>query len=201
MQMTDPVQIKIDLASGTFEVAAPASDIGTIFDKIESFLPKMSALFGGRNGGGVPGGLAEQQQTGGSRSAEADVDAQKPASKRKSGSKAKETYKQIDFDMDDAKRAEFRNFFTDKSPTGQNDQTLVIMYGLSTMAGLPTVGWNEIFSGFRLLNTKVPAKISSVLGNMVGGGLVVNAGTGRYKLTHVGEDRVKLDLPSKKPAK
>jgi len=197
--LSDPVQIRIDLTNGAVEVNAPVDAIDSIFARLESFIPLMVSAHAKRpTAGGVPAqdlgqGSIEEADTSGD-----DSDRQgKGVPKKKGSNRAKETYKIVEFAMDADKRQEYRAFYASKSPSGQNDQTLVVMYGLASSANLASVDKNEIYSGFRLIDdVSVPGKISSVLGNLGGGGFVQNVGNGKYKLTHVGEDRVKLKLPA-----
>jgi hypothetical protein len=203
--MDEPIRIHIDLATGAVDVTAPVDAIDSVFAKLEAFLPQLAGAYNRRDPGKGAGGDSQGDNT----DAETDVSSSestgaggKMTGRRKGGSKSKETYKIVSIDMDESKRTEFRAFFEQKAPSGQNDQTLVVMYGLKAMGKLSACSKDQIFSGFRMLpSIKVPGKISSVLGNLVGGGYVKNIGVGMYEITHVGEDRVKLELPAKKPSK
>lgn len=196
--MSDPVQIKIDLNNGAVEVSAPLEAIDTIFARLESFVPLMVRAHGQRSAhSNQTEQNSELNSSDDSEAPSAEIERNAKGATKKKGSKgAKETYKMVEFTMDESKRERYRAFYNSKTPNGQNDQTLVVMYGLSANAGLQAVDKNEIYSGFRLIEgVSVPGKISSVLGNLVGGGFVQNVSSGKYKLTHVGEDRVKLKLP------
>lgn len=203
--MAEQVRIRIDLSAGAVEVDAPLEALDSVFARLETFLPQLSGsarLPTSRNT--VPPGADSRDPATNDAASEADAGGvgSTQGGRKRAASKAKETYKIAKLNMDEAKREEFRSFFSTKDPKGQNDQTLVIMYGLKTMASVQTPTKDEIFSGFRLLpDVKVPGKISSVLGNLVGGGFVTNVALGTYELTHVGEDRVKLELPQKNSAK
>ena len=200
--MAELVRISINLSTGTVEVHAPVDALDAIFARLEGFLPHVSAAYA------VPSNPAEEAEGGEFGDVENEIlkpDVPSSPSSKPSGNNRKkkapgkrEQYSVVDMGLSDADKQRFREFYAEKSPRNQNDQTLVIMYWLKTMGKVPITGWNEVFTGFRMIQgIKAPGKISSVLGNMVGQGLVVNDGKGQYKITHVGEDRVKLELPVK----
>jgi hypothetical protein len=195
--MSEPVRIHIDLSTGAVEVSAPAEAIDSIFARLESFIPQISEAYGARNNGGESeeGFSASEEIPAAQTTDVGTTRTEKSARTRKSGGK-RETYNIVDLGLDEAQREALRSFFASKNPKGQNDQTLVLLSWLADNTDTQAFGWNEIYTAFRLINgLKVPGKISSVLGNMVGHGLISNAGGGKYRLTHVGEDRVRLELP------
>lgn len=115
--------------------------------------------------------------------------------KASKSSKGKEVYSVVDLGLSEEQRQQLRDFYTSKQPQTQNEKIAVLMDWLKREGNKPTATWNDIFTAFRTVAVKSPAKISSVLGNMVGLSWVKNVGGGQYDLIHVGEDYVKFDLP------
>ena len=114
------------------------------------------------------------------------------------GSKT-ESYKTVDFGLEQAQRTAYREFYERKHPTNQSQQVLVAMYWLIKEAGKPSLTKDEIYTGLKTVNTRIPARISSVLSNLLLDGKVISDG-GKYTLHHTGEDFVVYDMPKKKAA-
>lgn len=200
--MAEPVKIRVDLATGTIEVAADASNIDAIFDRLDAFIPRLSEAYGrpakedkpASSTVGSPPTTPNLDRPDGASSA--NIPEQKSdARKVKKGSKGKEAYSAVDLGLTEEQRQELRNFYTSKQPQSQHEQIAVLMDWLKREGNKSTASWNDIFTAFRTVNVKSPAKISSVLGNMVGLSWAKNIGEGQYALIHVGEDYVKFDLP------
>lgn len=199
--MAEPVKIRVDLATGTIEVEADASKIDAIFDRLDAFIPRLSEVYGSprdksgdfTKSGGALSKISGKEQ---SESSYANVTEQKGEPRKASkNSKGKEVYSVVDLGLDEGQRQSLRDFYASKQPKSQNEQVAVLMDWLKREGGKETATWNDIFTAFRTVNVKSPAKISSVLGNMVGLSWVQNVGGGKYALIHVGEDHVKFDLP------
>ena len=188
------VKVKIDVAEGTIEVEAPAESYAEVFDKISEVLPQLVRAHSNpiaQSAVGVANGAENEGSDEGSK--------KKGARAGRGGSK--ETYKVVDLGVDEGERSALRDFFKEKKPPAQHDQIAVLMAWLKAEKAKSTMNKDEVYTAFRTVDAKVPAKISSVLGNMVGMGWVTNVGSSTYALTHVGEDHVKFDLPPKKKAK
>lgn len=204
--MAEPVKIRVDLATGTIEVEADASNIDAIFDRLDAFIPRLSEAYGrptkedkpASSTVGTPPAIPKPEHP--AEGSVANVpDPKGDAKKVKKGSKGKEVYSAVDLGLTEQQRQELRDFYTSKQPQSQHEQVAVLMDWLKREGNKSTANWNDIFTAFRTVNVKSPAKISSVLGNMVGLSWVKNVGEGQYALIHVGEDYVKFDLP--KPPK
>jgi len=202
--MPGPVKIKVDLSAGTIEVEADAENIDAVFNRLDAFIPRLSNAYerstykiDGASNESTP--LASRTVTptpdaSGAGPAEKGVEARKVSK----GARGKEAYSAVDLGLTEPQRKELRDFFAAKQPKSQHEQVAVLVDWLKREGNKPTVTWNDIFTAFRTVGAKSPAKISSVLGNMVGMSWVKNVGGGQYALIHVGEDFVKFDLPKAK---
>lgn len=193
--MPDPIKLKVDLASGLIEVEADSASIELVFEHLNTFLPRLSNALR----------PAETEETKGAPdSAEEDDVGPEPGKKKRSSSRsttrAKETYRVVDLKLSPDDREELRAYYSQKNPRNQNEQTAVLMDWLKREKGLKELDKDQVFTAFRTVEEKAPGKISSVLGNMLGQGWVVNRG-GKYEITHVAEDHVRLNLPRKKKQK
>ncbi len=200
--MAGPAKIRVDLATGTIEVEADASNIDAIFDRLDAFIPRLSEAYGRPttegNAPSSPGGSAQTKQNSDHSADESPVNVveqKNDVRKASKSSKGKEVYSVVDLGLSEEQRQQLRDFYTSKQPQTQNEKIAVLMDWLKREGNKPTATWNDIFTAFRTVAVKSPAKISSVLGNMVGLSWVKNVGGGQYDLIHVGEDYVKFDLP------
>ena len=71
------------------------------------------------------------------------------------------------------------------------------MYWLIKEAKKQSLTKDEIYTGLKTVNARIPARISSVLSNLMLDGKVIPDG-GKYALHHTGEDYVVYDMPEKK---
>jgi hypothetical protein len=201
--MAGPVKIKVNLSAGTIKIEADAENIDAVFDRLDSFVPRLSEAYERSTKEGVkkrqdtPIGpssasevspLVETRQT-------HPIEQKTESRKGSKGTKGKEVYTTVDLGLTEAQRTELRDFYALKQPKSQNEQVAVLMDWLKREGNKATVTWNDIFTAFRTVSVKSPAKISSVLGNMVGLSWIRNVGAGQYEIIHVGEDHVKFDLP------
>lgn len=203
--MAGPVKIRVDLSAGTVEVEADAENIDALFDRLDVFIPRLSEAYGRPteedqmpySKGMSPSAPAKLGQS-------ADADPPNPIEQKgevrkvAKAPRGKEVYTPVDLGLTETQRNEMREFYTSKQPKGQNEQIAVLMDWLKREGNKSMATWNDIFTAFRTVGVKSPAKISSVLGNMVGLSWVRNVGNGQYELIHVGEDYVKYDLPKAK---
>jgi len=200
--MSEPVKIRVDLSAGIIEVEADASNIDAVFDRLDAFIPRLSQAYKNpsdeaSSNGATPTARENQGQPSESTSSN-PAEAKGEVKKSAKGSKGKEVYSTVDLGLTETQRQEMRDFYESKKPKSQNDQVAVLMDWLKREGNKSTATWNDIFTAFRTVGVKSPAKISSVLGNMVGLSWVKNVGGGQYALIHVGEDYVKFDLPKEK---
>ena len=200
--MADTVRIQLYLASGTVSIEAPPDSLDTVFERLESFIPQLAdayADFAPLDSEDPQDGSEDEEVPEGETNS--DPTTATPASRTKRGSRRdskKETSRRVDLGLDEAQRNAFRQFFADKTPKGQNDQVLTIMYWLQKEAGTASLDRDQIFTGFRTVDAPVPGRIGSVLSNLRIAGMVVPQDDGKYVLHHVGEDHVKFKLPKKK---
>lgn len=194
--MSENAKISIDLKAGAIQIDSPVSHLDSIFDRLETLVSNLADYYNYQNESDLDDNDSEDDDavdTNGSSS-----NGQDKPKRGKRGSGKKETYNTIDLGLNEEQRQKFREFFQEKNPSSQNDQVLVIMHWLKNNANRGNISTDEIFTGFRTANVKVPGKLSSVLGNLVGRGMVSNVGAKQYSLTHVGEDHVTYNLPKKK---
>jgi hypothetical protein len=204
--MAGPVKIKVNLSAGTINVEADAENIGAVFDRLDSFVPRLSEAYERSTKESVQKRQAAPLSPSAASEISPSIDANQTNSKEQKAearkasksTKAKEVYTPVDLGLSEAQRTELRDFYTSKQPNNQNEQTVVLMDWLKREGNKSTVSWNDIFTAFRTVGAKSPGKISSVLGNMVGLSWVRSAGNGQFEIIHVGEDYVKFDLPKTK---
>jgi hypothetical protein len=210
--MADVVRIRLDLSAGTVDVEAPPESLDSVFEKLGAFIPQLadaySAFSGGTTDDDESTDEAELDEADDSTGSDTDsseepataASGRSTASRRAEGKakdKYRETYKSVDLKLDEGQRDKLRQFFSDKSPKGQSDQILTIMYWLDKEGHLPAVNKDEIYTAYRTVDAPVPGRIGSVLSNLRIAGQVVARDDGRYALHHVGEDYVKYKLPKK----
>ena len=122
---------------------------------------------------------------------------QKSTKKKKNNNSKTESFKVVDLGLEQAKRTAYREFYEEKKPSNQNQQILVAMYWLIKEVHKQYLSKDDIYTGLKTVNARVPARISSVLSNLMMDGKVISD-EGKYTLHHTGEDYVVYDLPEKK---
>ena len=201
--MAENVTIQMNLMSGEISIQAPTDALNVVFDKLESFLPKLSE--GHNKFASTPAkdvsqespNLDQDSQTTQDQSGQADV-LTKTTSKRKrnASSKKPESYSMVELGLDATKRTELRAFYSEKNPKNQNDQLLVIMAWFKDNAGKDVLTKDEIYTALRTVEAKIPARITSVLSNLGIEGRITSEADG-FRIHHTGEDHVRLNLPKK----
>jgi hypothetical protein len=198
--MTEQVKISISLATGEVTIEAPASALGHIFDRLESFVPRLRESADSErereepaseaaNGVKAPADPVPQIQ---------DTDASKqPPAKRQKSSGKNESYKAVDLGLTPEQRNAFKEFYTLKAPDNQSDQVLVVIYWLIENTSREKVTMDEIFTGLRTVGEKIPKRISSVLSNLAIAAHISKENN-ETTLLHVGEDHVMHSLPKAK---
>lgn len=202
--MSENVTIQMNITSGEILIQAPAESLDTIFDKLENFLPSMVAVKTKFENEAPKEAEAPQETKEDAISREdnlPDVAVKStPKKKRSASSKKAESYKIAELGLSEQQRQAFREFYNDKSPKSQNEQILVIMYWLKNNGGKEALSKDDIYTGLKTVDAKVPARISSVLSNLGIEGRITSDSDG-YRLHHTGEDFVKFDLPKKEGKK
>lgn len=199
--MTEQVKISISLATGEVTIEAPASALSEVFDRLESFVPRLREIAERAReheeqlpeGGGVASSPAAPVPP--SQSAEASKQA--TAKRQRSGSGKSESYKAVDLALTPEQRSAFKDFYTSKAPDNQSDQVLVVIYWLIQNTGREKVTMDEIFTGLRTVGAKIPKRISSVLSNLALAAHISKENN-EPRLLHVGEDHVMHNLPKTK---
>lgn len=204
--MAENVTIQLNITTGEILIQAPAESLDTIFSKLESFVPNMVTVHEKL----VPDEPNEDNETHETHSPpdNGNFDKTKDNSipvedikggskkKRSASSKKPESFKMVELGLEETQRQEFRKFYTDKSPRSQNEQILVIMYWLKNNANKDAFSKDEIYTGLKTVDAKVPTRISSVMSNLGIDGKIISNDDG-FHLHHTGEDLVKFDLPKK----
>lgn len=198
--MSDIVKISIDLNNGSVNIEASSESLETIFDRLENFLP---SLIDAKSR--FP--ADDSERTGETFKPEAEVDIEelepveknsKPVVKsRKTSSSKPETYKTVELGLDADQRQSFKDFYAEKSPAGQSDHVLTVIYWLIKNTGKEYLTKDEIFTGLRTVNEKAPKRLSSVLSNLGIASYIVKDGV-NSGLHHIGEDYIERELPKKK---
>lgn len=198
--MTEQVKISISLSTGEVTIEAPSSALGEIFDRLESFVPRLREIaqsakeHESESDGGYSG---EGDNPPVAKAAEPATGAGKKSKAGKGSSGKPESYKAVDLKLTPDQRAAFKEFYNSKAPETQNDQLLVVMYWLLQNTDREKVTMDEIFTGLRTVDAKIPKRISSVLSNLAIGAYISKENN-EPKLLHVGEDHVLHNLPKKK---
>lgn len=198
--MADNVSIQINMENGELLVQAPAEALETVFAKLDSILPKLADLHKKFVSESVEPIQAEDTSVTEAQNLQGAIDLHNESLKRPSkrkrtaASKKPESFKMVDLGLDEKQRTQFKAFYGQKNPQGQNEQLLVIMAGLKNFGGKEYLTKDEIYTGLKTVNAKVPARISSVLSNLRIEGRIISEAEG-YRIHHTGEDFVKFDLP------
>lgn len=197
----DQVKISISLATGEVSIEAPASALNQVFDRLESFVPRLSDIAESSREREKP--PAERVATGGPLSATLPPDLgagttkQVTTKRQKAGGGKNESYKAVDLGLTPEQRSAFKEFYISKAPDNQSDQVLVVIYWLIQNAGREKVSMDEIFTGMRTVGEKIPKRISSVLSNLIIAAHISRENS-ESRLLHVGEDHVMHSLPKTK---
>lgn len=199
--MTEQVKISISLATGEVTIEAPASALSEVFDRLESFVPRLREIAESareheesvvESGGAPKTSVAPVSQ-----SPCVEAPKQPTAKRQKGGSGKSESYKAVDLGLTPEQRTAFKEFYTSKAPDNQSDQVLVVIYWLIENTGRQKVTMDEIFTGLRTVGEKIPKRISSVLSNLALAAHISKENN-EPKLLHVGEDHVMHNLPKMK---
>lgn len=199
--MTEQVKISISLSTGEVTIEAPASALSEVFDRLESFVPRLREIAESAREHEEP----LQEATNASRAAteppasSAGTELAKQASpkRQKSGGGKNESYKAVDLGLTPDQRTAFKEFYTLKAPDNQSDQVLVVIYWLIQNTDREKVTMDEIFTGLRTVGEKIPKRISSVLSNLAIAAQISKE-SNEPRLLHIGEDRVMHNLPKPK---
>ena len=195
------IKIQVRLKEGEVFVEAPGDALELVFTKLELFLPNLiqvsQSIFQENHVNKVePSNFDKDEEI---QSSGEDKFVELRSSKRKrSASSRLESYKVVDIGLSPEQRVKYKEFYDEKKPANQNQQLLVAMYWLKKEANKPLLSKDEIYTGLKTVNARIPARISSVLSNLMLEGKVVSEKDGNYSLTHIGEDFVNYDLPAKK---
>ena len=196
--MSDIVKINIDLNSGAVNIEAASESLNMIFDRLESFLPSLidaKSQFSNGEGEGEEAGDGGEENVG-----EEAVEAAEPKGKTpaKPTSSAKpETFKTVELGLNADERQAFKDFYAEKSPSGQSDHVLTVIYWLIKNTNRESLSKDEVFTGLRTVNEKAPKRLTSVLSNLAISSYIIKSGS-NSSLHHIGEDYVERDLPKKK---
>ncbi|MBT1063034.1 hypothetical protein KJY73_05570 [Bowmanella sp. Y26] len=200
--MSDVVKINIDLNSGAVNIEAASESLDMVFDRLESFLPSLieaKTQFSNSNSEEDDAdSINGQSESGGDEKKDTSEQKSKsPAKPKRTSSGKAETYKTVDLGLDAGQRQAFKDFYAEKSPSGQSDHVLVVIYWLVKNTGKEYLTKDEIFTGLRTVNEKAPKRLTSVLSNLLLASHIIKDGT-NSGLHHIGEDYVERDLPKKK---
>lgn len=135
---------------------------------------------------------------------DAVADAPAPAPARKRGTGPKRDYNvgiELVPDMDfrpDGKQT-LREFFAEKAPKGDMDQTVVVVYYMQHHMGMSAIGFGHIRTAFKDVNKPLPADLRSTVRNMKKQKAWLNWSTpDAMQVTTVGENYVEHDMVARK---
>lgn len=192
--MVDIIKIQIDLHNGSVSIEASNDSLDKIFDRLESFLPSLIDAREQFSAEIEPDPLESvKERVPKDGSANSDT-AKDDKAKTKGKATKPQTFKTVDLGLDEHKRKEFKTFYVGKGPQGQSNHVLTVLYWLIKNTGKDKLSPDEIFTGLRTVNEKVPKRLTSVLSNLAIESKIIRQG-GDYGLHHVGEDFVAHELP------
>jgi len=201
--VTEQVKINLNLSTGEVAIEAPASALDSIFDRLESFLPKLVSEFELNEANQrepnseTDASASEDEGNGTEEQMPTKADEQKKAPKKRSSkpsSTKPQSYKTVDLGLSPQERAEFKDFYISKAPKTQNDHVLVVIYWLLKNTDREKLTVDEIFTGLRTVGERIPKRITSVLSNLSIGSYITKENN-EPTLLHIGEDYVDHDLP------
>jgi len=203
--MSDQVKISLNLATGAVDIEAPESALNGIFDRLESFLPKLSIEYEGKkqndfekdeiNDDGNKEPTVEQINQ--SQASRAKVNTAKKNTASRSGTTKPEAYKlSADLKLSPEERKDLKQFYGSKKPVSQGDQILVIMYWLKEKKQFDKLTMDDVFTGLKTVEAQIPKRISSVLSNLAIAAYMIKENH-KSVLHHTGEDYVIHKLPKR----
>lgn len=198
--MTDIVKINIDLNSGAVNIEAASESLNMIFDRLESFLPSLieaKSQFSNRENEDEEAEEVGGESTDDGSGTPAEPKGNPPTKPKRTSSAKPETFKTVELGLNANQRQAFKDFYAEKSPTGQSDQVLTVIYWLIKNTDKETLSKDEVFTGLRTVNEKAPKRLTSVLSNLALSSQITKNGA-NSGLHHIGEDYVERDLPKKK---
>ena len=198
--MSDIVKINIDLNSGAVNIEAASESLNMIFDRLESFLPSLidaKSQFSNGEGEGEETGKGGEENVGEEAVEVAEPKGKTPAKPKRTSSAKPETFKTVELGLNADERQAFKDFYAEKSPSGQSDHVLTVIYWLIKNTKRESLSKDEVFTGLRTVNEKAPKRLTSVLSNLAISSYIIKSGS-NSSLHHIGEDYVERDLPKKK---
>lgn len=200
--MAEAVKIQIILVDGSVSIEAPTESLETIFDRLELFLPKLidtkASYINHDNQQDKHGNLTDEDENIEETDKASEATITKPNKKKRNSSAKGESYKPVDLKLSEKEREAFREFYLTKKPQNQSEHILVVMYWLLNQTDRKILSKEDIFTGLKTVNERIPKRISSVLSNLTIDGKVVAEAAGKYTLHHTGDDFVNHDMPQKK---
>jgi hypothetical protein len=198
--MSDIVKINIDLNSGAVNIEAASESLNMIFDRLESFLPSLidaKSQFSNGEDEGEETGEGGEENVGEGAVEAAEPKGKTPAKPKRTSSAKPETYRTVELGLNADERQAFKDFYAEKSPSGQSDHVLTVIYWLIKNTNKESLSKYEVFTGLRTVNEKAPKRLTSVLSNLAISSYIIKNGS-NSSLHHIGEDYVERDLPKKK---
>lgn len=118
--------------------------------------------------------------------------------KSKATKKTKLVIKQIkDLNLRPNGKASAHDFVTEKNPTTQKQKCVVALYWLLEILELEQAGLDHIYTFFKGVNWPSPTNFPNTLHQAGSSGWLDTADAMDYKITPMGENVVKHDLPKK----
>ncbi len=116
----------------------------------------------------------------------------------RSKSSAIETYNLVELNLSQDERNSFGEFYTKHTPTNNQDKTVVVAKWLKDIKGIEEVDKDIIFTSLRTLGENTSFDIGKALYNAKNfKSYYTLTDTGKFKITHIGEDHVDRDMVRK----
>lgn len=201
--MSEQVKINLNISTGEVCIEAPVDALESIFDRLESFLPRLvtESVNESQAKDGPPAQDEVTQEHVTDDNTESTSKPKQKTKVKKASPKANstkpESYKTVDLGLSQDQRLEFKSFYEAKDPGNQSDHILVVIYWLIKNTNRTKLTIDEIFTGLRTVGEKVPKRITSVLSNLSLASYITKENN-EPTLLHIGEDYIDHDLPKKK---
>lgn len=189
-------KIAVDLRARTFEIEVPDDRVDDILSRLEGLFklpnpvdePDAPKAFP-HTPAGEGGPLHEDAITGENDGAQTT---KRRRGNGKSPSKVR-SYQLVELNLAADQRAQIRQFFSEKGPTGQNEQVAVLAVKLKEFLQKSDFSADEIHSAFKIVDLPTPKNMMAVFGNMKRDGrgnysdnkLIVNSHTEDYVNYHM----------------
>ena len=165
------VKLKIDINNGIIEIDSEEAAFDRVCDQASKLLASFSESNLSRNEAvsAYPSEKPLAQEPINSNGENKKSSAKQK--RRASGIGTAASWEMVDDLVSREQLAKLKGFYSEKSPTNQNEKIAVITVKSAELVGRQEFDGNDIYTAFRLLDEKVPGDIKGVFKNMKQSGL------------------------------